>query len=48
MKQIIFWLEIILLISGCSAQKGVIEVKSNNEESIVLDSLEYNLETFDS
>ncbi len=47
MKQIILWMGIILFIVACSTQKGVIKVKSNNEESIVEDSLEYELETFD-
>jgi hypothetical protein len=47
MKQVIFWLGIILFIIACSAQKGVVKVKSNNVESIVVDSLEYGLETFD-
>ena len=47
MKQILFWMGTILLIVACSAQKGLVEVKSNNEESIVADSLEYDLETFD-
>jgi hypothetical protein len=47
MKQIIFWLGIILSIVACSTQKGVVKVKSNGEESVVEDSLEYGLETFD-
>ena len=47
MKQIIFWLGIILFIVACSTQKGVVKVKSNDEESVVEDSLEYDLETFD-
>lgn len=47
MKQIIFWLGLILLIAACSAQKGVVKVNSNQEESTVEDSLEYDLETFD-
>jgi hypothetical protein len=47
MKQILFCLGIILFIVACSTQKGVIKVKSNDEESVVEDSLEYDLETFD-
>jgi hypothetical protein len=47
MKQIIFWLGIILSIVACSTQKGVVKVKNNGEESVVEDSLEYGLETFD-
>ena len=47
MKQIIFWMGIILLIVACSTQKGLVTVKSNNEGSIVEDSLEYELVTFD-
>ena len=47
MKQILFWLGIILFIASCSTQKGVVQVISNDEESIVEDSLEYELETFD-
>ena len=47
MKQIIFWLAIIFFIAACSTQKGVVKVKSNDKESVVEDSLEYNLETFD-
>jgi hypothetical protein len=47
MKQVSFWLGIILFIIACSAQKGLVKVKSNNVESTVEDSLEYELETFD-
>ena len=47
MNQKIFWLGIILLIVACSTQKGLVTVKSNNEGSIVEDSLEYELVTFD-
>jgi hypothetical protein len=47
MKQIIFWIGIILFIVACSTQKGVVKVKSNTGESIVEDSVEYDLETFD-
>lgn len=47
MKQVIFWFGVILLIVACSTQKGVVKVSSNNVESIVEDSLEYDLETFD-
>lgn len=47
MKQIIFWMGIILLIVACSTQKGIVKVKSNDVESVVDDSLEYELETFD-
>ena len=47
MRQIILWLGIILFIAACSTQKGVVKVMSNDEESIVEDSLEYDLETFD-
>ncbi len=47
MKHIIFWLGVILFIVACSTQKGVVKVKSNNLESIVEDSVEYDLETFD-
>jgi hypothetical protein len=47
MKQIIFWMGIVLLMVSCSAPKGIVNVKSNNGESIVEDSLEYELETFD-
>ena len=47
MKRIMFWVGIILLIAACSAQKGLVTVKSNNGESTTKDSLEYDLETFD-
>ena len=47
MKQIIFCLGTILLIVACSTQKGMVKVNRNNVESIVEDSLEYDLETFD-
>ena len=47
MNQKIFWLGIILFIAACSTQKGLVTVKSNNEGSIVEDSLEYELVTFD-
>jgi hypothetical protein len=47
MKQITFWLGVILLIAACSTQKGLVKVVSNNGESIVEDSTEYRLETFD-
>jgi hypothetical protein len=46
-KQILFWLGLILFIVACSTQKGVVKVKSINAENIVEDSLEYDLETFD-
>ena len=47
MKQIILWLGIILFIVACSTQKGVVKIKSSDEESLVEDSLEYELVTFD-
>ncbi len=47
MRQLIFWLMIILFIVACSTQKGLVKVKSNNVESNVEDSVEYELETFD-
>jgi hypothetical protein len=47
MKQIIFWLGITLLIAACSTQKGLVTIKSNNTESTVEDSVEYELVTFD-
>ena len=47
MKQIIFWIGIILFIVACSTQKGVVKVNSNTEGSTVEDSVEYELETFD-
>ena len=47
MKQVIFGLGLILFIVACSTQKGIIKVESNNDESIVDDSVEYELETFD-
>ena len=47
MKQIIFWLATILFIVACSTQKGVVKVKSIDDKSVVEDSLEYDLETFD-
>jgi len=47
MKQIIFWLGIILFIAACTTQKGLVTVKNNNGGSIAGDSLEYELVTFD-
>jgi len=47
MKQVLFWLGIILLIAACSTQKGAIKLISNDGETAIDDSLEYELETFD-
>ena len=38
---------IVLFMISCSTPKGIVSVKNNNGESIVEDSLEYELETFD-
>jgi hypothetical protein len=47
MKRKIFWVGIILLVAACSIQKGLVNIKNNNTENTVEDSLEYELETFD-
>ena len=47
MKQIMIWIGTVLFIVACSTQKGVVKVNSNSGESIVEDSVEYELETFD-
>lgn len=47
MRQILLWLGILLFTAACSTQKGFVEVKNNNGESIAEDSVEYELETFD-
>lgn len=47
MRQVIFWLGILLFIVACSVQQRVVKEEGNNGESIVEDSVEYELETFD-
>ena len=47
MKHLLILLGILLFAIACSTQKGVVQLKSNEREEMVEDSLEYELETFD-
>lgn len=48
MKQIFILIGVLLFIFACTTQRGVIQVKNNTVEVSAEDSLEYDLETFDS
>jgi len=48
MKNIIFWIGFLLFVAACSTQKRVVEIKNKAIEPATEDSLEYDLETFDS
>ncbi len=47
MKQVIFWIGVILFIVACSTQKGIVKVDTVKSEQMSEDSVEYELETFD-
>jgi len=47
MKKIIFWIGLILVIVACSTQKKVVEKIDKPLEIATDDSLEYELQTFD-
>lgn len=48
MKQIFALIVIVMLfVIACSTQKGVIQVKKSEGETVSQDSIEYELETFD-
>ncbi len=48
MKKIFFGLGILLIVAACSTQKKVVETRVKPVEVETKDSLEYDLETFDS
>lgn len=48
MKRLMFGIGVLILIAACSTQKGVVKVKTNVDDNAVVDSVEYELETFDS
>lgn len=48
MKQILFWMGVIVFVVACSTQKGIVKVNSIQGTEMTEDSLEYQLETFDS
>lgn len=48
MKQIIFLIGGLFIIAACSTQKGVVKVKVSVDENAIVDSVEYEMETFDS
>ena len=48
MKQILFFAGALFFIIACSTQKGVVEIENNMDDSVAGDSVEYELETFDS
>ncbi|MBT3385072.1 MAG: hypothetical protein HN778_11375 [Prolixibacteraceae bacterium] len=48
MKHLLFWIGVLIIIASCSTQKGVGKVKANVEANTVTDSVEYDIETFDS
>lgn len=47
-KKTIFWLGVFLVFAACSTQKNAVEIKNEPVEIVSDDSLEYELETFDS
>jgi len=47
MKSILFWLIGAVIIVSCSTQKGIVEIKDNQEKVAQEDSVEYELEVFD-
>ncbi|WP_372950163.1 DUF6146 family protein [Mariniphaga sp.] len=49
MKQIILIVIAFLFVLACSTQKGVVKIEENKDEMVAVeDSIEYQLETFDS
>lgn len=48
MKRLIFIFLALLLIAACSTQKSALQVNTVSEEIAAEDSIEYDLETFDS
>lgn len=47
MKQLFFFLAVLLVFGSCSSPRTTPQIKFNDETEAVDDSLEYNLETFD-
>jgi hypothetical protein len=48
MKQVLQIIGVLLVVIACSSPKGVVQVKENNQDTVATDSVEYDLETFDS
>lgn len=48
MKRFVYLITVLLVIVACSTQKRAIKVKANSEEIATEDTVEYDLETFDS
>lgn len=48
MKRLIFIISILVVIVACSTQKKAIKVNTNSEEISAEDTIEYDIETFDS
>jgi hypothetical protein len=47
MKQMLFWMGILIIVVACSTQKGAVISEQDSDEKVVEDSLEYGIETFD-
>lgn len=48
MRQLLFWIGVLLFIAACTTQKGVVRVNTSVDENAIVDSVEYEMETFDS
>lgn len=48
MKRLIFFTGLLLIIWSCSTKKGVVRVEKNSDSVAQTDSVEYDMETFDS
>ncbi len=47
MKQVLFFMAIIVFAVGCNTQKSAVSVQKNEEGESASDSIEYDVETFD-
>lgn len=47
MRQLLFGVGVLLIIISCSTQKGAVKVERSANETVVSDSMEYGMETFD-
>ena len=48
MKKLLFGILVLVVVLACSTQKGAIKVNSHVADEIAEDSVEYDIETFDS
>lgn len=48
MKQLFYWIAVVLVIASCSTRKNIVKIGEKDEVKITAqDSLEYEVETFD-